>query len=165
MSDKKTRHFLFLLILATLAIVVPGCVTKYPTVTVQVKVTNITPDEIAEIKNTDAAADDFKKLYVMIRIDESKRMKERHITVPNLVYQVDHYDRIRSASAGSFEQNNVGQEDFAVSEHYVIFDARGLDERAIREMVQGSFAHAGWTTPDGKKSEDKISIENLLLIE
>lgn len=168
-SDSKVTVWRKLLILylalVCIIFVVVGFKEQNPRITIQAKLSGITEAEFREHKIESLDVQKVKKLFVELRIDESKSVKERTIEIPDLAYALNHHDRIRVIAKDSFEQNNVGLEESAVSEQTVIFDAGGLDEQTIRDILQSSRVAYRYRTSDGKQNTGSFAIPNLLHIE
>ncbi|WP_068962417.1 hypothetical protein [Desulfosporosinus sp. BG] len=113
-------------------------------------------------KSAEARREDFKKLTIKVGILNSKSMKSREISISDVLYSIDHYDRVRSSISGDYKQNNVGKEDFARSSKYVVFDARGLNTKDYSKMFNDLNITVSWTLGNGEAIRNVFPIYTLL---
>lgn len=113
-------------------------------------------------KLPEAKLDDFRKLTIDIAISNSKLMINREISIPDVYYIIDHYDRFRTSMGGGYEQNNIRKEDFAKSYKYVVFDARGLTKEDYSKMFNGLNISVNWTYKNGETVKNILPIASLL---
>ena len=113
-------------------------------------------------KLPEAKLDDFRKLKIEVGILKSKQMIDREILIPDVYYIIDHYDRIRTSMGGDYEQNNIGKEDFAKSNIYVVFDASGLTKDDYDKMFKGLNISVDWTYKNGETVKNILPINSLL---
>jgi len=155
------------LIISACTIILVGCKEKKPEIITSIILSNITNEEYNLISESSkpkgTSINDFKKLYVEVKITNSKKAIKRTITIPDL-FIVDRYDRIRSTSGGFTEINNIGSEDTAVGMADIIFDSSGLSEEELRSIYGAAEIYVGYKTKKSNMVESKISIGKELTI-
>jgi hypothetical protein len=166
----KVRISALLILLALPTVMFVGCKTpdselqskSAPEIQTEAVLSSITEEEYQKIgtgskPEEGVSINDLKKLSVSVKIIHSKNAVKREIRIPDLTL-IDRYDRVRSTSAGSFEQNNIGTDDTAESAAWIIFDSRGMSEQDIREIFKQSEIYAGYRIENHDMIENKISI-------
>lgn len=161
------KKLLIVITLLTCSIALGGCKQNNPEITTSIILSDITEDEYSQIsesnKQEGATINDLKKLYIDIKISNSKKATERTITISDL-FIIDRYDRFRTTVGGSGEQNNIGTEDTAESFAYVIFDIRGLSEQDLRSLYSESKIYVAYKLKNINLVEKSISIGDNLTI-
>ncbi|KAB3529606.1 hypothetical protein [Alkaliphilus serpentinus] len=159
------RLTLLIIIFLTYSFILVGCKQSSPEIRTSITISKITQEEYNKIDNSskpeDSNIDDFRKLYIDVKMTNSKKAVERKITIPNL-YIIDKYERVRTTSGGASEQNNIGTEDTAKSMAYIIFDSRGLSEQDIRNLYRESKIYIAHRLRNGDLVEKSISVGNEL---
>lgn len=106
-----------------------GCKGNNPEIKTVITLSNITEQEYNKIndlsKSEGASIDDIKKLYINVKIINSKKAEERTIIIPDLSIVLNGHDKVRAVGGGTTELNNIGKDDTAESIAFVIFDSRG----------------------------------------
>jgi hypothetical protein len=155
------RLTLLIVILLICSLVLGGCKQRNPEITTSITLSKITKEEYNKIGDSNkpegATIDDLKKLYIDVKINNSKKAVERKITMPNL-YIIDRNDRVRTTGGGTSEQNNIGDEDTAASMAYVIFDSRGLSEQDLRNLYRESKINIAYKLKNGNLLGRTISV-------
>lgn len=140
--------------------------SETPELQTNVALSPISQEEFDKIgpssKLPDAKPEDFRKLTIEVGILNSKQMINREIFIPDVLYRIDHYDRVRSSVGGDYEQNNIGKENFAKSSKYVVFDARGLTKEDYKKMFNDLNITVNWTYSNGEEVNNILSIDSLL---
>jgi hypothetical protein len=161
------KILLIVIILLTCSIVLGGCKQNNPEIITSITLSDITEDEYSRIyepsKPEGVTINDLKKLYIDVKISNSKKAKERAITISDL-FIIDRYDRVRTTGGGSSEQNNIGTEDTAESFAYIIFDSRGLSEQDLRSLYSESKIYVAYKLKNSNLVEKSISIGDNLTI-
>lgn len=168
MELRKTAAVV-LTILLTCSFFLADCKQGIPEITTEVVLSDITEEEWRQIcissKPEGVSIDDFKKIYVNVKIAKSKKAVERTIDIPDLYAVIDQFDRLRTTMGGSGEQNNIGTEDTAEWTAYAIFDSRGLSNQDIRDMFSESEIVVRYRLNNGYRIESRISIGDNMTIE
>lgn len=138
-----------------------GCKQNKPEITTAITLSNITEEEYNKFESSSkpegATINDLKKLYIDIKIINSKKATERKITIPNL-FIINNIDRVRAIGGGTGEQNNIGTEATAASMAYVIFDSRGLSEQDLRNLYKESEIYIAYKLRNDNLVEKSISV-------
>lgn len=149
------------IILLICSFAVGGCKQGNPEITTSITLSNITEEEYSQIgyskKFEDTTINDLRKLYIDVKITNSKKATKRTITIPNL-FIIDKYDRFRTIGGGTSEQNNIGIEDAAKSTAYIIFDIRGLNEQDLRNIYNNSEIYIAYKLKNSDLVEKRVSI-------
>lgn len=154
------------IILITCLFSLGGCKHSAPEITASATLSEITQEEYNKIDDSSkpegVTIDDLKKLYIDVKITNSKEATERRITISNL-YIIDKYNKVRTICGGTSEQNNIGTEDTAESMAYIIFDGRGLSEKDLRNLYKESKIYIAYKLKDGNLVERILSVGNNLV--
>jgi hypothetical protein len=144
------------------SIIFVGCQNKNPEIITEITLNNISEEEYSKINDSnkpkDTSLKNMKKLYIDVKIINSKKAIERTIIIPDLFRTIDLYDGMRSTGGGSSEQNNIGTEDTAESTSFITFDARNLSEHEIRSIYSKSEIYIAYKLKTGEFVERRISI-------
>ncbi|MGH4141150.1 hypothetical protein [Clostridium sp.] len=144
-----------------------GCKGNNPEIKTVITLSNITEQEYNNndlSKSEGASIDDIKKLYINVKISNSKKAEERTIIIPDLSIVLNGHDKVRAVGGGTTEQNNVGKQDTADSMAFVIFDSRGLSEQDIRNLYSKSEIKIEYKLKNSNMVESKITIGKDLMI-
>jgi hypothetical protein len=138
-----------------------GCMNKSPEIETIISLSNISEDEFIAVRDNnvleDITIENYKKLYVNVKIKNSKTAIERAIMIPDL-YTIDKYDQIRSKKGSSYELNNIRSEDIAESMSYIIFYSKGLSEDDIRDIFENEEIYISYKFMNQNLVEEKIPI-------
>jgi hypothetical protein len=160
---KKILLIALMLIICSFALY--GCKEKNPEITTVITLRNITDEEYNQISNSSkpegAKINDLKKLYIDVKITNSKKATDRTITLPDL-FIIDRYDRVRTTGGGYSEQNNIGTEDAAEKIANITFDSRGLSERDLRSIYSRSEIYISYKLKNSDLVEKRVSIGDSL---
>ncbi|MGV8984441.1 hypothetical protein, partial [Clostridium sp.] len=122
-------------------VILVGCKKNKPEIKTVITLGSITTEEYKQISDSSklqgVSIDDLKKLYIDIKIINSKKATNRAISIPDL-YIIDRQDKVRTVGGGTTEQNNIGKEDTTESMAFIIFDTRGLSEDNISSLYNNS---------------------------
>ena len=164
-----TRKLLIIgmILLISLAVLV-GCNDNKPEIKTVVTLSNITEEEYQQTQDSrkpgGAAIKDFKKLYVNVKILNSKKAENRTIIIPDLYTIVNVQDRVRAVAGGGADQNNIGTGSIAESIAFVIIDSRGLTEENIRSLYNNSEIKVSYKLKNSDTVENIISIGKNIVI-
>ena len=149
------------------SLILGGCKQTDPDIAVVITLSNITEEEYKQINDNNkpegATINDLKKLYVDVKLTNSKSATERMIKIPDL-FIIDRYDRVRTTSGGRSELNNTGTDDTAKSTAQVIFDSKGLSEQKLRDIYGDSEIYIAYKMKNRDLVEKRVSIGDNLRI-
>ncbi|RNB81125.1 hypothetical protein EDM56_25710 [Brevibacillus fluminis] len=146
-----------------------GCILIYaeslpqiPGVHIQATIGPITEEEYRLVQGKQLNRADLQKLLVRLKLSDSKSMTERTLKLPDLSAPLKNLSNSRVLQQFAAERNLPGVEEEATAEQFVIFDARGLDDEAIRELYSDSVGYLIYHDRDGKQSSDTFVISSIM---
>ena len=156
-----------LALLLSLVILV-GCISNKPEIKTVITLSNITKEEYKQISDTSnpqgVSINDLKKLYIDVKITNSKGATIRWISIPDLFIILNGHDRVRAISGGNSEENNIVIESTVESMAFAVFDSRGLNKDDIISLFNNSEIRASYKFKGNDIVENKTSIGNHIVI-
>ena len=161
------KIFVIVITMLTCSLVLGGCKQSNPEITTSITLSNIIEDEFIKISESSkpegANINELKKLYIDVKITNSKKATDRMISIPDL-YIIDTSDRVRTTGGSTSFQNNIKREDTAESTAYIIFNSEGLSEQDIRNLYSKSEIYVSYKLKNSKLVIKNISIGDVLTV-
>jgi len=162
------RLLLIPIVLLICSFILVGCKDNNPEIKTVITLGNITKEEYQQISDSSkpqgVSINDLKKLYIDVKIINSKKSEDRTIIIPDLSIIINGHDRVRTVGGGNTEQNNIGTDDTAESTAFVLFDYRGLSEQDIRNLYSKSEIKIEYKLKNSNMVHSKVSIGKDLMI-
>lgn len=156
------------IVLLICSFILVGCKDNNPKIKTVITLGNIAEEEYQKINDSSkpegVSIKDIKKLYINVKIINSKKAEERRIIIPDLSIVLNGHDKVRAVGAGTTEQNNIRTEDTAESTAFVLLDFRGLSEQDIRNLYSKSEIKIEYKLKNSNLVKSKISIGKDLII-
>ena len=145
-----------------------GCKDNNPEIKTVITLSNITEEEYHNIKDSSklegTTINDIKKLYINVKIINSKKAEDRTIIIPDLSIVLNGPDKVRAVGGGTTEQNNIGAEDTAESTSFVLIDFRGLNDQDIKKLYSKSEIKIEYKLNNSDLIESKVTIGKELMV-
>ena len=149
-------------------VILTGSNINKPEIKTVITLGNITKEEYKQYNDSNKpqgiSINDLKKLYVDVKIINSKKATNRSISIPDLFIILNGQERVRAISGGNSQQNNIGREGTAESMAFVIFDSRGLSQDNISSLYNNSDIKVSYKFKNTAIVENTTSIGKHLLI-
>jgi hypothetical protein len=131
---------------------------------------NISDDEYSIVKETsggqDLAKADLRKIVVTVSMITLPIPKTSMLGIPHLDKVFDSYDRQRTVSFKHVKPaSTIDLRMYQKMETDVIFDARGLSNDRIKEMLKQQYVTTSLTRYSGQQIDKQLSIGEALVIE
>jgi hypothetical protein len=162
MSFKKKYVSIGIVLLVFCGVLAIVYTSKTPEIKKMITLSGITKEEYqklnSENKPNGALINDFKKIYVNVKIINSIKSPERKISIPDLSFIINNYDKVRVVTGGDSQQNNVQKEDIAETTAFVIFDSRGMSDQYIRNLYNKSEIMVSYKLKNGEIIKNQFLI-------
>ncbi|MEA1961001.1 MAG: hypothetical protein U9N81_06955 [Bacillota bacterium] len=128
-----------------------------PQINLQFNVSDLTDEEFQSVGTKgleNAAKSDFKNIEFSLDIEQSNKISDRKVIIPNLREAANAYDIERYWSGESYNQDNTGEK-FAEYGAQFVFYSKGLDEQTIKKIFDSSEVNVSWTA-NNRENEEKV---------
>lgn len=150
------------------SLIMTACTTKEnkedPEITLEFNVSSLTEEEYKSVGTKgleNPIKDDFKKIDFKLKVEYSKKISNRKITVPNFKEIINSKYNDRYWFGESSSQDNKS-ENFAEYNESIVFYSKGLEEEEIKEIFKSAEVKISWTTDNGENQEKVFNLGDMV---
>lgn len=116
---------------------------------------NLTDEEFQSVGTEgleNATKSDFKNIEFTLDVNQSNKISNRKIVVPNIGKAANSYDIERYWFGGLSKQDNIYEKFAKYGKKFVLY-SKGLDEQTIKSIFNPLKVNVSWTTSNGENKE------------
>jgi len=151
-----------------ISLIMTACSTKKntaePKISLKFIVSDLSEEEFQSVGTAeliDPAKEDFKKLEFKLDVEHSNKITNRKITKPDFRAIINSQESGRYWFGESSRQDNKN-DTFASYGDQIVFYAKGLNEKAIKEIFKAAEVNISWTTAEGQNQEKVFNLGDVV---